>query len=87
MTTDVMLLPELLPGSARPNAAELAHLRHDVVRERAALVVAADDRRDHVAGDLRQGIPQVLLLRCELVTSHMNTFAGAAANPAPGPVV
>ena len=65
----------VLLGERQPEQAELAHLGHDVVRELAAFVVAADDRRDDVAGELGDGVPQVLLLRRELVTDHRNTFA------------
>jgi len=70
----------VLLGERQPEQAELAHLGHDVVGELAALVVAADDRRDHVAGEPGDGVPQVLLLRRELVTDHRPTFAQPAAN-------
>ena len=65
----------VLFGERQAEQAELAHPGHDVVGELAALVVAADDRRDHLAGELGDGVPQVLLLRRELVTDHDTTFA------------
>ncbi len=65
----------VLLGERQAEQAELAHPGHDVVGELAALVVAADDRRDHVAGELGDGVPQVLLLRRELVTDHEPSFA------------
>ncbi len=65
----------VLFGERQPEQAELAHPRHDVVGELAAFVVAADDRRDDLAGEKRHGVPQVLLLRRELVTDHNDTFA------------
>ena len=67
----------VLLGERQPEQAELAHLGHDVVRELTAFVVAADDRRDDVAGELGDGVPQVLLLRRKLVTDHKDTFARA----------
>src|ERR1700759_1379290 len=72
--------PAVLLGERQPEQAELAHLGHDVVGKLTALVVAADYRRDHVAGELGDGVPQVLLLRRELVTDHRPTFAQPAAN-------
>jgi hypothetical protein len=57
-------MPPYSSGERQPEQAELAHLGHDVVGELTALVVAADDRRDHLAGELGDGDRKVLVARC-----------------------
>ena len=53
--------------------AHLAHLPDDLVREGVLLVVLGDDRRDHLVGELRDGLAQCLLLLVEHVGSSRFT--------------
>ncbi len=62
--------PAVLFRERQAEQAELAHLRDDLVGEFTALVVAADHRRDDVAGELGHRGPEVLVLFVEPETDH-----------------
>jgi hypothetical protein len=50
--------------------AQLAHPGDDLVRELPALVVLADDRRDHLAGELLDSAAERLVLLIEREANH-----------------